>query len=142
MHLCDLDVLDFAREAVSLSDNCHCPYSNFQVVAFARMLDHENRARIFRGVNVECGAYPAGVCAERVAISTGVAAGHKILTDLVVFKVDKCVPSGCFPCGMCRQVALEFAARDARFFYYGGDADIERIPLADLLPRAFSLGRQ
>ena len=61
---------------------------------------------IVEGCNVENAAYPAGICAERVAVGAAVARG---LTG-VRGPRDRDrggVPTP--PCGMCRQVLVEFA---------------------------------
>ncbi|MBZ5529532.1 MAG: cytidine deaminase, partial [Acidobacteriia bacterium] len=47
-------------------------------------------------------------------------------------------PGACPPCGACRQVIFEFGP-DATIIFQGPDG-LEEIPIARLLPRAFSLG--
>ena len=61
--------------------------------------------KLFTGVNVENASYPVGLCAERCAISTAVAAGFSRITAIAV-STDAKPPAS--PCGMCRQFMREF----------------------------------
>jgi len=61
---------------------------------------------VFTGCNVENSSYPVGICAERAAVATAVAAGQQRFTALVIVSEAETPTS---PCGMCRQVLVEFA---------------------------------
>lgn len=54
------------------------------------------------GCNVENAAYPATICAERVALTAAVAQGRR---DFVAIAVA--TANGGTPCGTCRQVMAE-----------------------------------
>ena len=62
-------------------------------------------AKLFTGVNVENASYPVGVCAERCAFGTAVAAGYPRIIAIAV-STDINPPAS--PCGMCRQFMREF----------------------------------
>lgn len=84
--------------------NAYVPYSNFAVGAV--VLTHTGR--MFPGCNVENAAYPASVCAERVALLSAYAAGEH---DIAVLAVVADTAGPVSPCGVCRQVLLELAPR-------------------------------
>ncbi len=91
---------------VALSSS-YSPYSNFTVGAALRLESGE----VIAGSNQENASYPAGLCAERVALfqSGAVHPDKKILTIAVVARrKDTSEYRSAGPCGMCRQVMLEY----------------------------------
>jgi cytidine deaminase len=77
----------------------HAPYSHFQVGAAVLTESGD----IFGGCNVENASYGLTICAERGAVCTAVAAGHKKIVAVAVV-----TSGGASPCGACRQVLSEF----------------------------------
>jgi cytidine deaminase len=111
----------------------YAPHSNFRVGAAVLA-----GGRVFPGCNIENASYGMTICAERVAIFSAVAAGHRRIAAIALACVDAApdtVPGALMPCGACRQVMAEFA---------GGDLPVHvdragPFTLDTLLPRAFRL---
>jgi cytidine deaminase len=100
----DRELLEQARQAVSSS---HAPYSRYHVGAAAMLAN----GRVFQGSNQENMSFPAGLCAERVAVFAAVSAFPDVPVAAVAitavadaFEVSEPVP----PCGMCRQAIVEY----------------------------------
>lgn len=91
------------EKLINLLNNSYSPYSHFRVAAIVVMKD----GREFSGVNIENASYGAAICAERVAITSSVAAGYKkgdFEALYVMCDSDK-IGTCCF---VCRQVISEF----------------------------------
>ncbi len=133
------------QELVNLSrkmtNSAYAPYSEFYVGA-AVLLEN---GQIITGNNQENGAYPSGLCAERVAVfaASSMYPGVPMVAIAVSarstrVKLDMPVS----PCGACRQVILEYellqdkpiklilSSEKGKIFV------IERV--GDLLPLSFS----
>lgn len=124
-------LLAAARRAMA---GAYAPYSGFKVGAAVRCAD----GRVFTGANVENAAYPVSLCAERVAVPAAITAGAR---DLVALAVVGSGSGPCPPCGMCRQVLLEFAP-DLYVVAAGTDGSVARYILSkDLMPVAFGPSR-
>jgi cytidine deaminase len=116
--------------AASAMERAYAPYSDFRVGAALAGPD----GSVFVGCNVENAAYPAGICAERAALSAAVAGGVRKFEMLVlVSEADDPTP----PCGMCRQALVEFAPAlpIVSFTLEGRSAEWN---LAALLPQPFT----
>jgi cytidine deaminase len=61
---------------------------------------------VVTGCNIENATYGLTLCAERVAMFTALAAGHRHFTQVAVV-ADTASPTP--PCGPCRQILWEFA---------------------------------
>ena len=123
------------KELYRLADearkNAYCPYSEISVGAALLTVD----GKIYTGVNVENAAHSPGVCAERSAIFAAIGAGEKKFKAIAVAGGRRGeAPLEKFPpCGVCRQVLLEFCDGDFEVIF-GTDACEN---LSQLLPYSF-----
>jgi cytidine deaminase len=116
--------------AANVRTRAHAPYSNFQVGAAVLTASGE----IFAGCNVENASYGLTICAERVAVGSAVAAGHKEIVAVAVVS-----SGGHSPCGACRQVLSEFGPAMEVILIDADDPTKTRTTtLAALLPEQFS----
>ena len=115
--------------AVAARRLAYAPYSNFFVGAALRAPD----GTVFKGANVENASYGLSMCAERVAIYSAIAAGVHRFEAVAVSGPDGIRT---MPCGACRQVLYEFGPQMNVIYADGGE--LVTIPLAELLPGAFS----
>ena len=123
-------LLLLAREA---AEHAYVPYSRFRVGAAV-----EAGGQTYAGCNVENASYGLTVCAERVALFTAVAAGHRRIERIAVTCVDagpELGENGRMPCGACRQVMAELMGPDGEVLVDGARA----FRVSDLLPSAFTL---
>lgn len=108
----------------------YAPYSGFRVGCALETGSGE----IFLGCNIENAAYPATLCAERVALGNAVAAGHReIERILIVSDAELPIP----PCGGCRQALAEFSV-DLEVISRGMGGSEKRWRISELLPDGFS----
>ena len=116
--------------ALAVRPRAHAPYSKFQVGAAILTASGE----IFAGCNVENASYGLTICAERVAVGSAVAAGHKEIVAVAVVS-----SGGHSPCGACRQVLSEFGPAMEVILIDADDPTRTRTTtLAALLPEQFS----
>lgn len=108
----------------------YAPYSKFHVGAALLCAD----GSIVDGCNVENASYPAGTCAERVALGAAVVAGHREFTAVAI-ATDS--PTATPPCGICRQALAEFAPGIA-VIAIDASGRVTRWTLDGLLPNPFT----
>ena len=120
------------RRAIQAREMAYAPYSKFKVGAALRTVD----GYTFTGCNVENASYGLTICAERVAVATAVAGGHRSIYIVALVGDDTTMP-----CGACLQTLAEFCVPDAIIFTapVGNPDDYKFFRLKELLPHAFQL---
>lgn len=119
------------RAAVEARKTAYVPYSNFPVGAAVLVED----GSIYTGCNIENASFGATNCAERTAIFSAVAEGHRTVKAIAVIGDTQAYT---YPCGICRQVILEFAAEDIKVIIAKNEDEYITKTLEEILPGPFS----
>ncbi len=132
----DLTCRKLIQEATKAMQNSYAPYSSFQVGACLLA----KSKKMYTGCNVENVAFSPSNCAERTAFFKAVSEGEREFTAIAVVGGKKgIIRDYCPPCGVCRQVMLEFCDPNAFFIILAkSEADYWIYPLSDLLPVGFA----
>jgi cytidine deaminase len=131
----EIDKAALIRAAIDNLPNSYAPYSGFNVSAAVLM----DSGKIYTGVNVENASYPAGICAERNAISHAVSCGEKrMIAIAIVGGANGEINDYCPPCGICRQVMREFCDPEEMIVIMAkSPEDYKEMTLEELLPESF-----
>ena len=114
--------------ALSARKRAYAPYSKYLVGAALLTTS----GAVYSGCNVENASYPATICAERVAMTSAIAAGDRTFEAIVVATLD-----GASPCGICRQVMAELGPM-MTVYTVDDKGDHRSCSVTDLLPAPFS----
>ena len=120
-------------EAIEARKNAYTPYSHFQVGA---ALEGAGGA-VYRGCNIENAAYTPSNCAERTAFFKAVSEGERSFRRIAIVAG----PEGealihTAPCGVCRQVMMEFAP-ELTVICLNKKGESKKFALKELLPYGF-----
>ena len=128
---------DLITQADENLKNAYAPYSKFKVSAVCQM---ENGV-VVKGTNQENGAYPSGLCAERVAIFAAKSQFPDKKVDKIVITTELTTTSPVSPCGACRQVLIEYELtqnQPIELIMKSGDSKVWKFKsVKDILPFAF-----
>ncbi len=124
------------REAIHSLKYSYSPYSGFKVGAALLTKD----LKIYTGCNIENATYSPTNCAERTAFFKAVSEGKKEFQAIaVVGGKDGILTDYCPPCGVCRQVMLEFCNPKSFFVLLAkSEEDYWNYTLEDLIPMSFT----
>ncbi len=124
------------REALQARNIAYAPYSNYTVGA--ALLTESGK--LYLGGNIENATYGATNCAERTAFFKAVSEGERSFTAIAIAggEAFKEPTDYAYPCGICRQVMLEFCKPDFQVFVVKSPEDYKCYSLQELLPHAFS----
>ena len=129
------ELIDTAIAKLSYS---YTPYSHFKVgAAFLG-----KNGQIYTGCNIENAAYTPTNCAERTAFFKAVSEGEREFEAICIVggpegKLTDYAP----PCGVCRQVMMEFCSpKEFQIILAKGKEDYKIYRLEALLPQGFGPG--
>ena len=124
--------------AAKARENAYTPYSHFRVGAALLA----SSGKIYTGCNIENAAYTPTNCAERTAFFKAVSEGVKEFDAIcIVGGKNGVLTEYAPPCGVCRQVMMEFC--DPEEFQIILATDVEHYDtytLKELLPLGFGPG--
>ena len=126
---------ELIQEAKKARERSYSPYSGFRVGA--ALLTRSGK--IYHGCNIENAAYSPSNCAERTAFFRAVYDGEREFEKIAVVGAladgDPNVP--CPPCGVCRQVMMEFCKPEFRILLGQEGETYRSFTLEELLPQGF-----
>ena len=127
---------ELIKEALEARKMAYTPYSHFNVGAALLTKD----GRVYRGCNIENASYTPSNCAERPAFFKAVSDGIMDFSAIAI--VGGPAKTGslsiCSPCGVCRQVMMEFCDPKTFKIILGTDeSDFKVYTLEQMLPLGF-----
>ena len=127
------------KKAFEAQSYSYAPYSNFNVGA--ALLG--SNGKIYQGCNIENAAFSPTNCAERTAFFKAVSEGQKEFSAIAIVGskngTDKNDTSFCAPCGVCRQVMMEFCnPQTFKVFLAKSEDDYIEYTLEEILPLGFN----
>lgn len=117
-------------------ESAYAPYSGFRVGAALLA----KSGKIYLGCNIENAAYGPSNCAERTAFFKAVSEGERTFDAIGIVggKGEERGDQMCSPCGVCRQVMMEFCRPDEfRIILEDGRGGFNTFLLEELLPLGF-----
>ncbi|GFH89882.1 cytidine deaminase [Lachnospiraceae bacterium] len=126
------EMIDLAIAQLKYS---YTPYSGFKVGAALLTAD----GKFYTGCNIENAAYSPTNCAERTAFFKAVSEGERAFRAIcIVGGKDGVLTEYAAPCGVCRQVMMEFCNPDTfQIILATGKEQYEIFTLRELLPLGF-----
>jgi len=111
----------------------YTPYYNYPVASIVVMNDGTE----FSGVNVETSSPASGICAERNALYSAIAAGYTKGEVKEIHVMSK-TEDDCFPCFICRHALNDLCNRDTKIISHTySDSRIETHTIEELCPYPF-----
>lgn len=128
-------VKEMIRIAIGQLAYSYTPYSGFKVGASLLT----KGGKLYTGCNVENAAYTPTNCAERTAFFKAVSEGEREFQAIcVVGGKDGVLTEYTAPCGVCRQVMMEFCNPDIfQIILATSEEQYEIFTLKQLLPLGF-----
>ena len=132
-----MDNLELLEEAKKARLKAYTPYSNFKVGAALLT----KSGKVYLGCNIENATYTPTNCAERTAFFKAVSEGEREFEKIAIVgaKDGEDANVMCSPCGVCRQVMMEFCdPKEFQIILANGEITCRVMTLEELLPCGFS----
>ena len=131
-----MDNSELVKLALEARKMAYTPYSNFNVGAALLA----KNGKVYKGCNIENAAYTPSNCAERTAFFKAVSEGVFDFDAIAIVggPKGKKIDSLCVPCGVCRQVMMEFCDYETFRIVLGTETgEVKESTLKELLPMGF-----
>ena len=131
----ETQIQELIEKAISMMDHSYSPYSHFHVGA-ALLAKNGN---VYGGCNIENAGYTPSNCAERTAFFKAVSEGERSFAAIAIVagpeNGDLVLTA---PCGVCRQVMMEFCDYETFTIILGTSPNHYKImTLKEILPLGF-----
>ena len=122
--------------ALDMRKMAYVPFSGHAVGAALLARD----GRIFTGCNIENSSYSPTICAERTAFAKAVSEGCREFEAIAIAGGFGEVPETyCAPCGVCRQVMVEFCDKSFNVILAKTPDDYRQYALEEIMPLGFKI---
>ena len=121
------------EQAVKAREQSYSPYSGYKVGSALL----SKSGKIYLGCNIENASYTPTICAERTAFFKAISEGVKEFEAIAIVGGKDTLSTSCTPCGVCRQVMVEFCSPDFKIIL-GTPDDYKIYTLKEMLPYSFS----
>ena len=131
-----MDRSELVRLALEARQKAYTPYSHFKVGA--ALLTKEGK--VYQGCNIENAAYTPSNCAERTAFFKAVSEGDYDFAAIAIVggAEDAKELELCAPCGVCRQIMMEFCDyNEFEIILAKNPEEYKVMSLEELLPMGF-----
>lgn len=130
-----MDNKELIHIALEAREQAYVPYSKYMVGA--ALLTKEGK--VYKGCNIENAAYTPTNCAERTAFFKAVSEGERNFEAIAVVGGYKGAPVDyAYPCGVCRQVMMEFCKpKSFRIITAISEEEYLEKTLEEILPHGF-----
>lgn len=130
-----MDIQKQIQSGIDTLQYSYTPYSSFKVAA--ALLTKSQK--LYTGCNIENAAFTPSNCAERTAFFKAVSEGEREFESIVIVGgSDGILKDYCPPCGVCRQVMMEFCnPKTFRIILAKSPTDYKEYTLEELLPEGF-----
>ena len=129
-----MEAEELIKAAMEAKEHAYVPYSHFRVGAALLT----KSGKVYQGCNIENAGYSPTNCAERTALFKAVYEGER---EFAAIAINGDGDEYLYPCGVCRQVMMEFC--DPEEFQIILATDVEHYDiytLKELLPLGFGPG--
>ena len=131
-----MQISELIEQALKARESAYIPYSGWAVGAALLTAD----GKVYQGCNIENASYTPTNCAERTAFFKAVSEGEREFTSIAIVggKAGELPTTYCGPCGVCRQVMMEFCDYDSfQVILAAKENEYQVYTLREILPMGF-----